>query len=548
MRQKIYIFIHSARRLTESLPPLLNEKSLHLMLLRTLITCWLLLCCFAQHAQAVPSQQLTAEETVNSVHAGQAPNLVVILADDLGWNSVGYHNDEFKTPHIDSIAADGIELNRFYVAPMCSPTRAGLMTGRYPIRFGLARAVIPPYRDYGLPSSEDTLPEMLREIGYKHRGIFGKWHLGHRRAKWHPLAQGFSHFHGHYNGAIDYFDLTREDIRDWHLDYATSVEQGYATDLIANAAATWIKQTAASDSPYLCYVPFNAPHSPFQAPEDAIEQYGDIAGKVRNAKNREIYKAMIGRMDEGIGKILSAVDASGESNNTLVWFLSDNGGVGGLRGINTPLRGSKLTVFEGGIRVPACVRWPGKIAAGQSTDVVCGYIDLLPTLVSLTGNRAADLTEKPIDGLDLSSVILGQCENLKSRAWYSYHGQPGPSSECLAVLNDGWKLVVNGPQLKELSQLQAKTHEVHLFQLSDDPNEVTDQAAKYPERVKQLAEQLIKHRALQPEDAIPPYQAQSSGFIPPPLWKLDPEHPEALTGRHAPDGDQPQRKAAKRDP
>ncbi|MCO8123493.1 sulfatase-like hydrolase/transferase [Stieleria sp. TO1_6] len=477
---------------------------------RAVITLWLLFSSFIHSVQAAESGS-----------RNQPPNVVVILADDLGWNSVGYHDDEFKTPHINSIAADGIELNRFYVAPMCSPTRAGLMTGRYPIRFGLARAVIPPYRDYGLPTAETTLPEMLGRLGYEHRGVFGKWHLGHRRAKWHPLARGFSHFHGHYNGAIDYFDLTREGVRDWHVDYEPLDEQGYATDLIADAAADWIKESSASDSPYFCYVPFNAPHSPFQAPDDAIKQYGDLSGKKkRNEKNREIYKAMIGRMDEGIGKVLNAVNASGESKNTLVWFFSDNGGVGGLRGINHPLRGSKLTVFEGGIRVPACVRWPDKIPAGRSTDIVCGYLDLLPTLVSLAGGQVSDLTDKPIDGVDLSAVMLGQSESIKNRPWFSYHGQPGPTSECLAVIDNGWKLVVNGPQLKDLEQLHDQTHQVHLFHLADDLNESTDLAAEYPERVKQLAQQLIEHRALQPNDAIPPYKFGSSGFVPPPLWQV----------------------------
>ncbi len=465
--------------------------------------------------------------------AADRPNILLILADDLGWNSVSYHNGEFKTPHIDSIAADGMRMNRFYVAPMCSPTRAGLMTGRYPIRFGLARAVIPPYRDYGLPTAERTLPKILAELGYQHRGVFGKWHLGHRRAKWHPLAQGFTHFHGHYNGAIDYFDLTREGVRDWHDDYDASPQQGYATDLIADAAAKWIRESAISESPYFCYVPFNAPHAPFQAPDDAIQRYSDSNAKINNPKNRETYKAMIGRMDEGIGKILSAVDASGESENTIVWFLSDNGGVGGLRGINDPLRGAKLTVFEGGIRVPSCVRWPGKISAGQSTDAVCGYIDLWPTFVSLAGAESADLSGAPVDGVDLSPVLLGNRNSISSRPWYSYHGQSGPSAECLAVIDDEWKLVINGPQLKKVEQLQNETHQVYLFHLSEDLNETTNRAAEYPERVNKLARQLIEYRALQPKDAIPPYQAEQAGFVPPPLWNLDPAQPDDLVGHHA---------------
>jgi len=466
---------------------------------------------------------------------GQLPNIVVILADDLGWNSVGYRNEEFQTPHIDSLVASGVTLNRFYVAPMCSPTRAGMMTGRYPIRFGCARSVIPPYRDFGLPTSEVTLPEMLSTLGYENRAIFGKWHLGHRRAKWHPLAQGFAHFHGHYNGAIDYIELSRDGARDWHVGYDSSDEDGYATDLIANAAAEWIEKSAVSDAPYFCYVPFNAPHSPFQAPSDAIEKYGNLPEATgRNGKNLEIYKAMIGRMDEGIGRILQAVDASGESNNTIVWFFSDNGGVSSLPNINQPLRGSKLTVLEGGIRVPACVRWPAKIAAGQSTDAVCGYIDILPTLVAVAGGKASGLTEKPIDGVDLTSVLIGEASTISSRPWYSYHGQSGESSEHLAIIDNGWKLVINGPKLTDVSQLKESSHQIRLFHLEHDLNETENLATRKPKKVIQLARQLVDHRALQPKDAISPYGTGRIGFKPPPLWTLDPADPDTLVGSYEP--------------
>ncbi|GAA4436420.1 sulfatase-like hydrolase/transferase [Bremerella cremea] len=457
--------------------------------------------------------------------------MVVLLADDMGWNSVGYHNAEFQTPNIDSIAADGMTLNRFYVAPMCSPTRAGLMTGRYPIRFGCARAVIPPYRDFGLPTSEVTLPEMLATLGYENRGIFGKWHLGHRRAKWHPLAQGFTHFHGHYNGAIDYFELSRDGVRDWHVGYETSDQQGYATDLIAETAAEWIVESAKADAPYFCYVPFNAPHSPYQAPDDAIAQYGNLPdAQGRNEKQREIYKAMIGRMDEGVGRILKAIELTGEADNTMVWFFSDNGGVGNLRGINQPLKGSKLTVFEGGTRVPACVRWPAKIKAGQSCDVVCGYIDLLPTLVAIAGGKSQSLTDKPLDGINLVPDWTSTSADGSERAWFSYHGQSGPDSEQLAIIQNGWKLIVNGPQLTDIKQLKDGSHQVRLFHLDQDLNETSNLVKEKPKKVNQLARQLIEHRALQPADAVPPYGVGSAGFVPPPLWKLDPANPDELVG------------------
>ncbi len=463
--------------------------------------------------------------------AADQPNIVVLLADDMGWNAVGYHNDEFQTPNIDSIASQGLELNRFYVAPMCSPTRAGFMTGRYPIRFGLARAVIPPQRDFGLPKSETTLGEVLGKLGYEHRAVFGKWHLGHRRAKWHPLAQGFTHFHGHYNGAIDYFDLTREETRDWHVDYKPSDEQGYATDLIADAASDWIVQHAKADSPYFCYVPFNAPHSPFQAPEEAIGKYGNISGNEKGMqKNREIYKAMIGRMDEGIGQILEAIESSGEVDNTIVWFFSDNGGVGSLKDLNTPLRGAKLTVYEGGIRVPACVRWPAKIKPGRKSDAICGYIDLLPTLVSLAGGNALADSVQPLDGIDLAGLLAGEADKSSDRPWFSYHGQGGEEAEHLAIIQSDWKLKVNGRRLTGIEQLTDGSCDVELFQLSTDPFEKTDVKNLHPAVVEKLGKQLVEHRALQPKRSVPEYRVGSAGFVPPTNWELDPEFPNKLVG------------------
>lgn len=465
------------------------------------------------------------------------PNIVVILADDLGWNTVGYHNDEFQTPNIDSIAAEGMKLNRFYVAPMCSPTRAGLMTGRYPIRFGMARAVIPPQRDFGLPGSETTLPQILGDIGYANRAAFGKWHLGHRRAKWHPLAKGFTHFKGHYNGAIDYFELTRESTRDWHVGYQSSNEKGYATDLIASSAADWIKEKAVSDAPYFCYVAFNAPHSPFQAPADAIEKYGHLnkSGK-GGGKNREIYKAMVGRMDEGVGRILQAIESSGEAGNTIVWFFSDNGGVKGLKDLNAPLRGAKLSVYEGGIRVPACVRWPNKIPTGLTTNAVCGYIDLLPTLVAMAGDEASKKSVQPVDGTDLSLVLTGKKNTAGNRPWFSYHGQSGEETEHLAVIDDGWKLKVNGPRLTGVEQLRNGNRKVELFRISTDPFEKIDVKDRHPEKVAELAARLVAHRALQPKRSVPKYGVGKAGFVPPKNWQLNPRFPNKLVGKSKPKG------------
>ena len=480
--------------------------------------------------------------------ASEPPNVVVILADDLGWNAVGYHNHEFVTPNIDRLVADGVELDRFYVAPMCSPTRAGLMTGRYPIRFGCARAVIPPQRDFGLPIDETTLGEALNKTGYQHRGVFGKWHLGHRRAKWHPVLQGFSHFHGHYNGAIDYFELTRESERDWHVNFDPSPEQGYSTDLIAGAAADWIKSSAQQSAPYFCYAAFNAPHSPFQAPDEALSKFDHFRDQAstqtkkkransREAPIRQTYAAMIWKMDLGIGRILEAIEASGESDNTIVWFFSDNGGVGNIDANNHPLRGSKLTVYEGGIRVPAAVRWPAQIPPGRVCKSVCGYIDILPTLIAAAGERPDQVCDKPLDGMDVMPLLT--CidahevnEMVAARPWYSYHGQSGEDSEHLAVTVDGWKLKVNGPRLKHLRQLDDGSNDVELFHLSQDLLETNNLTEQFPEKVQQLGKLLVLHRALQPEDSVPPYGVGSDGFVPPANWKLDASFPEQLVGSH----------------
>lgn len=473
-------------------------------------------------------------------HAWSAdpPNIVILLADDLGWNAVGYHNREFQTPHIDALVQSGVELDRFYVAPMCSPTRAGLMTGRYPIRFGLARAVIPPQRDFGLPVRETTLGEVLKRLGYKRRGVFGKWHLGHRRSKWHPLKQGFTRFHGHYNGAIDYFRLTRENERDWHTDYETSTQQGYATDLIAAAAAEFIQEAAREDAPYFCYVPFNAPHSPFQAPADAIEKFGGQAedGKSgRKKRNRVIYQAMVWQMDQGIGRILDAVRESGEAHNTLVLFFSDNGGVGGLRDLNTPLRGSKLTVYEGGIRVPACISWPARLQPGERSHDVFGYIDVFPTLVAAAGYEAGPLVERPLDGVNMLPVLEGIGKHpvwtkVAERPWFSYHGQGGEQTEHISVTQRGWKLKVNGPRLRGVRQLGDGTNRVELFHLSEDPHEQTDLSAAMPDRVRQMGRLLVRHRTQQPPIGVPRYSVGKQGFVPPKDWKLDPRFPDRLVG------------------
>ncbi len=452
--------------------------------------------------------------------SAKPPNIVLIVADDLGWADVGYHDSRADTPHIDSLAKEGIELDRFYVAPMCSPTRAGLLTGRYPIRFGLARAVIPPYRDYGLPPEEQTLPEALAEGGYTHRAIFGKWHLGHRRAKWHPLRQGFTHFHGHYNGAIGYFNHERDGQRDWHVDWEPSDEAGYSTDLIAEHAANFIREQAKGDDPYFCYVPFNAPHAPFDAKEEDIARYPEASRGGRNvARQRQL--AMIWCLDQGIGKLLEAVEASGERDNTIIWFTSDNGGTTRFPNGNRPLRGAKLSVYEGGIRVAACVRWPAKWPGGRKVTEPVSHIDVMPTLLAAANRSEEAEAERPFDGIDVGRLLSGDVKSLPPRELYAYHGQAGPEHEQMAITTPEWKLIVQGPDLSRGALTDS--HVVQLFTFPEDLREQNDVASEHPQVVEELTEKLIAFRKLQPVDGVAPYSQGRGELTPPENWRLSPD-------------------------
>lgn len=447
------------------------------------------------------------------------PNIVILLADDLGWADVGYHGSYIRTPNIDQLTREGVELDRFYVSPMCSPTRAGIMTGRYPIRFGLARAVIPPWRDFGLDVAEVTIADVLTKAGYRYRAIFGKWHLGHHHAKWHPLSRGFTQFLGHYNGAIDYFTLEREGERDWHSNYEPSDQSGYSTDLIADGAASFIREHA-KDGPFLCYVPFNAPHSPFQAPRKYIDQYEDLKkpdgqGK-KTQKTRRTLAGMITCMDDGIGRILKSIDDAGIADNTLVWFLSDNGGVKAISDNNLPLRGDKLSVFEGGVRVPASIRWPNGLKGGRKVTAPLANIDILPTVMKIAGVKKHG--GKPLDGLNVLPVLAGERKAL-DRDLYFYHGQKGEHDELIALTTPEWKLIILGPNIAK-NDFHSIKHRRMLFAIADDPFEKHGLAEKHSDVVEQLGRRLVEFRKLQPNDAVSLYDLGRRAFRAPKNWRI----------------------------
>ncbi len=458
--------------------------------------------------------------------AAENPNIVIIVADDLGWRDVSYHGGEIRTPAIDRLAKQGAQLDRFYVAPVCSPTRAGLMTGRYPIRYGAMRTVYPPWRKGGLDIEEVTLADVLARAGYTHRGVFGKWHLGHSSIRYHPLRRGFTEFTGHYNGAIDYFTLEREGERDWHHGYEPGRDDGYSTDLIAAAAVKFITKRAAGDAPFFCYVPFNAPHSPFQAKPEDLTAYRTLTAlpgnwglaSERRRDNRRILGGMIASLDQGIGNILDAIDDSGVRDNTLVLFFSDNGGVGGI-GDNRPLRGSKATVYEGGIRVAAAARWPGHIPSGGKITAPISNIDVLPTVVRIVGLPGHG--GKPFDGLDVLDVLTGKQKTL-ARDLYSYIGAAGEETEQVMYMTPEWKLVVEGPNLADPKADDSKRVR-RLFRIAEDPNEKTDLAASRGDLVQRMYQKVKAFRELQPADGVPPYAEGREGFRAPKDWRFPDE-------------------------
>jgi len=431
------------------------------------------------------------------------PNIVILLADDLGYGDVGYHGSDIRTPNIDGLAEQGVRLERFYSCPVCSPTRAGLMTGRWPIRYGLMRTVIPPWSAYGLPTDEQTLADMLAEAGYERRAVIGKWHLGHSATTYLPLARGFTFFYGHYNGAIDYFTHEREGEIDWHRGDETAHEEGYSTDLLAREAVRFIDESPA-DKPFFLYVPFNAPHSPYQAKPDDIERYP------QRENRRQIYAAMVDSLDQGIGQILAALDRRGFAQRTFVLFFSDNGGVRGV-GDNGTLRGAKSTVYEGGVRVPAIVRWPaGDLAGGRIVRHPMGYIDIHPTLRRIAG--AATPPPKPYDGRDVLDVMRGSTTP-SSRPWFSFIAMGEP--EQIALTTDSWKLVVSGPSV--LEPMPTRAAEIELFLVADEIDEQTNLADQHPEIVARLMEELKQFRALKIE-GVQPYNAGRDGFRAPKDW------------------------------
>ncbi|MFC0320816.1 sulfatase-like hydrolase/transferase [Olivibacter oleidegradans] len=424
------------------------------------------------------------------------PNILIILADDLGWGDLGYLGGTIKTPVIDQLAKDGIRLNRFYTAAVCSPTRAGLMTGRYPDRFGLRETVIPPWSKFGVNTDETFLPEYLAKAGYKNRAIIGKWHLGHASLKYHPLHRGFTHFYGHLNGAIDYFTHKREGELDWHNDFNSSYDEGYATDLLADEAVKRIRQYSQEENPFFMYLAFNAPHGPFQAKEEGL-----LKPRGEDDLKKQTYAAMVRSLDGNIGKVLETLKTLNIEDNTIVLFFSDNGYAPDSPGSSGELKGSKFTEWEGGVRAPAIIKWPAKLKGGKTMEQVTGYVDVLPTLLDIAGITEAP--ENPLDGISIYPVLNGSKSGIQ-RNFYLGEG---------ALVNSNWKLIEAGNN-NSIMKLQTDV----LFNISRDIGERKDLKDTETTIYKDLKTKLETYNSIKSSKQVPPYGQGRKGFVAPKEW------------------------------
>jgi len=414
------------------------------------------------------------------------PNIVVIVSDDQGYGDVGcYGAGDARTPHLDALAASGVRLTSFYAnAPMCSPTRASLLTGRYPHRCGVPHVVSSAPGVVGLRAGEVTLAELLRDAGYR-TALAGKWHLGSHAGS-RPNAQGFDEFYGFLSGCVDYYShrfywglgagqVSFHDL--WRNEREVFENGEYVTHLITREAKRRVREAADADRPLFLMVNYNAPHYPMHAPREYVERFRGLDPE------RAMHLAMAAAMDDGIGEIVEALEETGQRENTLLFFLSDNGATieerAGLGGSNRPFRGFKFSLFDGGIRVPAIASWPGEIPAGAVSDEPAASMDLFTTLAKIAG---AELPrDRVIDGKDILPLLASDAPSPHEALFWKRYNQ-------LAVRRGDWKLVLNGAlALGEKHRLEGSDR-VFLSNLSEDPGETRNLRSRKPRLADELAQ------------------------------------------------------------
>jgi len=419
--------------------------------------------------------------------AAKRPNIIVILADDLGYADVGLQGcTDIPTPHVDSIGKAGVRFTSGYVShPFCSPTRAGLMTGRYQQRFGHENN--PVYSTaldkVGLPLDQVTLPQTLKAAGYV-TGIVGKWHLG-AAPHFHPMKRGFDEFFGFLGGGHDYLKAEMEDVP---REYSIPIQRngkpvpltGYLTDVLGSEAAAFIDRH--QKEPFFLYLAFNAPHTPLQAPEKYSDRVKNIADPTRRA-----YAALVIAMDDAIGTVLEKLRSTGLEQDTLVFFLSDNGGPGPVtHASNAPLRGNKGNVLEGGVRVPFFVRWPARLPAGKTYDEPVISLDIFPTAVAAAGGQLpADLK---LDGVNILPHIEGPPVRRAGSPHERLFWRTGGGA-AMAVREGRYKVVRTGEKPPELYDLKEDIGEARDL-ASDKPDVVARLVKAYEEWNKELVPPL----------------------------------------------------------
>ena len=423
--------------------------------------------------------------------AAPRPNVILIFSDDQGYNDVSCFGGEIPTPNIDSIARNGAKFTDFYVAsPVCTPSRFSLLTGRYPNRsqdqlLGPLMFVEGPDLQRGIHKGETTLAEMLKGKGYR-TALAGKWHLGHGEKHYLPTNHGFDTFLGHTGGCIDYFTMKYGNRPSWYRDTTFKEESGYATDIITEEAIRFIN--AGDQEPFFLYLAYNAPHFAkswddgnnqflhlLQAKPEDIAAFSHIQDW-----DRRVYAAMVKAMDDGIGRILGNLKERGIAENTLVIFICDNGADPKYGGSNLPLRGAKHTLWEGGIRVPAVMQWPGRIQPGVVIDQPASALDIVPTVTKFAKVDTSGLT---LDGIDLAPALFR-----------------GRSTPRYLYFNRGFDMALRFGRWK---YIRDRASEPALFDLRRDPTEQNDLAAKRPEK---LAELMAAHDAISAQ--LPSPEAQ----------------------------------------
>lgn len=414
------------------------------------------------------------------------PNIVFIIPDDLGWSDVGYYGSSIKTPNIDKLAKSGIQLHQHYVMPTCTPTRVGLITGRYPSRYGVTGP------DYGevIDMGDPTLASLLKENGY-YTAISGKWHMG-SPPEYTPLKYGFQSSYGYFDGQIDPYShnyktetkLTGR--KSWHRNDEYLEEEGHATDLITEEAIRIIEEER--EDPFFLYVAYSVPHFPLNEPEKWTTIYDDTF----MYPSRRWFAASVTHMDAGIGRIIDALDRTGQRENTLVVFVSDNGGQKSwyskdqyqgryadkphkVLGNNFPLRGWKGDLYEGGIRVPAFVNWPGHLNQG-SFDIPIHITDWLPTLCDIA-DCGQNLKQLNIDGRNIWPLLNGERRFTDTNPMY------WKTRQSYAVREGRWKLLVH-----------RYNNKTELYDLKNDFREMLDLSKENPEKVEHLMELMEKFK------------------------------------------------------